>query len=64
MLDGKIDTDEKIKNREIFSQKLIIADDDKEPKNPDNKPKKSSGSKPKKPIFKKIKRRKNKKVKS
>lgn len=64
MLDGKIDTDEKIKNREIFSQKLIIADDDKEPKNPDNKPKKSSGPKPKKPIFKKIKRRKNKKVKS
>ena len=64
MLDGKIDTDEKIKNREIFSQKLIIADDDKEPKTPDNKPKKSSGPKPKKPIFKKIKRRKNKKVKS
>lgn len=64
MLDGKIDTDEKIKNREIFSQKLIIADDDKEPKNPDNKPKKSSGPKPKKPIFKKIKQRKNKKVKS
>ncbi len=64
MLDGKIDTDEKIKNREIFSQKLIVADDDKEPKTPDNKPKKSSGPKPKKPIFKKIKRRKNKKVKS
>lgn len=63
MLDGKIDTDEKV-SKEVFSQKLTIAKDQEEVKANKDTNKKSNDQKPKKSLLKKIKQRKNKKVKA